>query len=650
MGYEPRNGAAAATPAGAAPKAVLLAAGVGLALAVVVAFWFLLSPPAPREEPPGPAPAASDDPRLTYRGRYQNVHPSVGYVGDAACAKCHKPIANAFHRHPMARTLQPVGQREPMERFGASAHNPFEALGAHFRVERAGADLWHRVRWRGADGQPVAGLDLQVRYVLGSGARGRAYLLERDGYVSESPVSWFSHKKIWDSSPGFSAEEHGGRPITRECLFCHANRVTPREGYRNRYETPLLPLGSGIGCESCHGPGRRHVESGGADFTIVSPAHLEPSLREAVCQQCHLKGAARVTRPGRKPLDFRPGLPLEEFWTVFVHASAGPSRKTASHVEQMYQSLCFQRSSAKGKLGCISCHDPHRVIEPERRVGFYRHRCLKCHQEHGCSQPEAERRKQEPQDSCIACHMPRYKTLNLVHVADTDHTVVRHRDKMGADPYKPRGPRAGIDLVDFHRKGSGGQDKEGIRALGIALVTLAAEEEALAPVASQRAVELLERALEFFPEDAAVWESKAHALWMLRRPAEALASFQAALARGPERERSLVGAAQMSVVLGQGEAAVGYWRRAVKLNPWDPSYRQQMVDLLKGKGPSHELSEECRAWLKLDPGSAAARKAWVECLLGEGKKAEARAEFARLEALRPPNLPELRAWFKKHLP
>src|SRR5262244_1139751 len=41
------------------------------------------------------------DPRLTYAGPFQNIHPSVRYVGDAECARCHKKESESFHRHPM---------------------------------------------------------------------------------------------------------------------------------------------------------------------------------------------------------------------------------------------------------------------------------------------------------------------------------------------------------------------------------------------------------------------------------------------------------------------------------------------------------------------------------------------------------------------
>ena len=87
----------------------------------------------------------------------------------------------------------------------------------------------------------------------------------------------------------------------------------------NRYEPPIF-RGHAIGCERCHGPGELHSRRqdlvDGRDLTIVNPRHLEPALRLAVCEQCHLLGDERVDRLGRGTFDYRPGLPITAFFAV----------------------------------------------------------------------------------------------------------------------------------------------------------------------------------------------------------------------------------------------------------------------------------------------------------------------------------------------
>src|SRR5262249_45080801 len=133
------------------------------------------------------------------------------------------------------------------------------------------------------------------------------------------------------------------------------------------------------------------------------------------------------------------------------------------------------------------------------------------------------------------------------------------------------------------------------------------------------------------------------------RSAEASAAFEALLARAPTRELALVGAASTAETVGKTDAALGYWRRAIAINPWVPDYRRSFALLLVKKEAWRQDRQACEAWLRLDPLSAEARTTRVLCSLATGDKAEARAEFARLESLAPPNLRELQIRFEKRL-
>src|SRR5438477_5579787 len=94
-------------PAGIRTVALVVFALIALAVAAhwVTRTWWQ------RAEPP---PLA--DPRLTYDTLFQNVRPEVNYVGDAACAECHKDYAAAYRRHPMGQAFAPVSSASPLER------------------------------------------------------------------------------------------------------------------------------------------------------------------------------------------------------------------------------------------------------------------------------------------------------------------------------------------------------------------------------------------------------------------------------------------------------------------------------------------------------------------------------------------------------
>ena len=160
----------------------------------------------------------------------------------------------------------------------------------------------------------------------------------------------------------------------------------------------------------------------GKDLTIVNAADLEPvALRENVCEQCHFQGRERFELPGRSMFDYRPGLPLEEFLQI-SSARIDPTLRDVAvgHVEQIRQSRCYRDS--RGKLGCISCHDPYRLPEPARGsriIGVAAWNVTPLADATCLATPGCRRVRK----TTAACHMPRMRTTNIAHTALTNHTI-----------------------------------------------------------------------------------------------------------------------------------------------------------------------------------------------------------------------------------
>jgi Tetratricopeptide repeat/Cytochrome c554 and c-prime len=596
------------------------------------------------------------DPRLTFATPYRNVRPEVPYAGDDACAECHAGQVNDYRQHPMGRSLAPVARVVAAQRGDEGAGNPFEADGFRYRVDRDGERLVHRQISLGPDGQVLADVRAEVAYVVGSGERAHSYLIDRDGYLFQSPISWFAQRQTWDLSPGYAERRLGfGRAIRPECLFCHANRAEAVPDTVNHYREPVFQ-GLAIGCERCHGPGGLHVarrrkgEGGGVpDYDVVNPARLEPSLREAVCQQCHLQGASRVVRRGRDLYDYRPGLPLHLFWAVFVRGPESQEQQLVGHVEQMHQSRCFLQTRGPGQLGCTSCHDPHAVPPAGGKVAFFRDRCLKCHEDHGCSLPPARRRETNPEDSCIACHMPRHASADVTHVATTDHRVVRRTDAAAA-PAGPRVLRPGESpLVHFHADLADPHDPEAGRDLGLALVELAQDPSPVQRQLAETALGLLDEAVRRGPEDVPAWEGRGRALHLLGRDRDALACAEKALARAPGREPSLAGAAVYAESLGQRDASLASWGRALAVNPLSAEYRFRRAQLLSEAGDWPGALADCDEVLRGDPANVEMRLLRVSYYVQAGDRARARAEFETVLALHPRQPEAVQRWFAEKM-
>src|SRR5260370_32593522 len=154
----------------------------------------------------------------------------------------------------MGRGMARAGKDAAIEELGPEAHNPFEKNDYHYRVEKRGEKVYHIEERRDEAGKVVAATECEAAYAVGSGTRGKSYLVRRGDFLFQSPISWFSEKKIWDLSPGFAPDLHFNRPVGARCLVCHSNFADAVDGPLNRYREPIFH-GYAIGCERCHGPG-----------------------------------------------------------------------------------------------------------------------------------------------------------------------------------------------------------------------------------------------------------------------------------------------------------------------------------------------------------------------------------------------------------
>jgi hypothetical protein len=385
--------------------------------------------------------------------RFLNVGPDARFIGSRACAECHQRNHQSYLLTEHSRALSDLDLKaEPAD--GAFVH---KRTGRSYRVHRRDGEFRHEEVLRFADGREIGRSDVPMRYLVGSGHFARTYLAETDGFLHESPITWYTAKKSWAMSPGYDTGFWGfERPVVVGCLACHAGRVEAVPGTVQRIVLHELA----IGCESCHGPGSLHQELRGTgrviaadeDLTIVNPGKLSRPLQEAICAACHLNGPALVPLRGRQRTDFRPGRPLTDYRIDYRFDADNEHMTVVGHIEQLRRSACYQKSE---ELTCTTCHDLHARKRPEDMVAFYRQKCLDCHGTQACGLTITERVKQEPRDHCVACHMPRGDT-DIPHVSFTHHRIGRHRAAERSTPEQapelvPTDDVARIPAIDRQR-------------------------------------------------------------------------------------------------------------------------------------------------------------------------------------------------------
>jgi hypothetical protein len=459
------------------------------------------------------------------------------YMGNRTCRSCHREIYESYSRTAMGQTSGPA--------FSSLIEGTYrhERSGVEYRVYAEGERAYLAYE---RPGDPGMRGRQELEDFVGSNTRGRTFLFRIEGLLYQSPINYYAEKKGWDMSPGYQSlqEMELNHPVPPSCLFCHASRVqVPTPGAPNRYAgAPFLQ--PGVGCERCHGPGEDHVSGRGA---LVNPANLRGERRDSVCVQCHLEGQARVDRPGRTLEMYRPGDVLSDDVSTFVYEdSAKGALGAVSQVEALARSRCYQRSG--DRMSCIVCHDPHTPTPPERRVAYYRDKCLLCHQ------PSFAERHQGGSPDCIGCHMPRGNSADIRHTEVTDHRIRR----------RPGQPDSGLPALPQPRLVPFGTTRNEPRDLGLAYAEVALRGNAYA---SQEALRLLQLAVTRYPEDEEVLARLGFLYQQLGQAGRAQQMYERALKVDPEKA---VAASNLGVIYasrGNLRTALPLWDRVFAENP-----------------------------------------------------------------------------------
>lgn len=371
--------------------------------------------------------------------QYYNAAPGVRYVGSKVCASCHAGIYQRYRKTAMGRSMALPDDTSELK-IPAAPVTVYEGkFHRYYKIWRNGSALLQSEYEIGADGRDIFRDTQNIAYRVGAGENGVSYFVRKGNYLFEAPLSYYTQLHSWALSPGYSLGDYGfHRPVLAGCAVCHSGRSHPAPNRPGLYQDPAFTELS-IGCENCHGPGQLHVEErmrgaalkGAVDRSIVNPANLPGWLADNVCMMCHQLGDARILRPGKTYLDFRPGLPLDQTVAIFAvpfTPASPPQTPLLQHEALMRLSKCYRESG--GKLKCITCHDPHYEPSKAEAAGYYRKKCLLCHTEESCSLPLAQREKKSTHnnfpDNCIACHMPRQTLQRISHSALTNHRIVAY--------------------------------------------------------------------------------------------------------------------------------------------------------------------------------------------------------------------------------
>jgi tetratricopeptide (TPR) repeat protein len=543
--------------------------------------------------------------------------PVNSYVDARICAGCHSQIAQQHLQTGMGRSLFRPKPANTIEDYTKNNEYYHPLSDTHYSmIVRDGA--YYQRRWQiGFGGKETNVEDSKIDYVLGSGNHARSYLHRTPrGTLIELPLGWYSEKGgYWAMSPGFDSRHPATRRlVSYECIFCHDGYPRIPAGHDAPGSEPVFSgdLPEGIDCQRCHGPGGNHVREQ-TRASIVNPARLSPKLRMDLCMQCHLEPTSTaipslIRRFNRGPFSFIAGEPLSAFLLAFDHAPGTQHDDkfeiVGSSAYRLRQSRCYRES--KDVLTCDTCHNPHRVALK------YTEACRQCH---ATAVDGLVSRGAHPAGAdCVACHMPKRRTDDVVHVAMTDHLIQRRppsRDLLAelaerhpteaeeyrgeVVPYFPSTPplyralaqvlmknNLGAGVIELARLVALQQPREAEWHLQLGDAWLANRDPLKAIAAYERATQLrpqsaralrslatasrsadvLQRAIRIAPSDAASWYQSA----ML---AGSIEKMEKAIALDPDLPGAYTTLAGFEAAAGQRDQAEAALREALRIDPYD---------------------------------------------------------------------------------
>jgi DmsE family decaheme c-type cytochrome len=204
----------------------------------------------------------------------------------------------------------------------------------------------------------------------------------------------------WNSGPVDAAGKDDQQPSTAQkpeavssagfvgsetCNTCHAD-LSKKFASNPHAKLALMHGGKGVTCESCHGPGQAHVESGGDVTKIFQFSKATPKMVDDRCLSCHMGTHANFDRS--------------------AHGAAGVGC-TSCHSNHSFQSEPHLLKVAEPKL-CYTCHTDVKASFSQpfhHKVNEGILLCSDCHNPHGTLQDKLLKASADQNVVCTKCHV-----------------------------------------------------------------------------------------------------------------------------------------------------------------------------------------------------------------------------------------------------
>lgn len=421
---------------------------------------------------------------------YQQIY-TADYVGSQVCGSCHTINHAQWEVSPHHKITQSPGSESVVGDFNNGQWflpkkdrlGEYDSLPAIKTYQREG-DYFMALRRPNSDQY----VPFKVDRVVGYQYRQTYLTKETNGVLRRLPVQWSVSRNdflaYWNEQEKsiHSVEDlwEQMKPLNSAwnlyCARCHTTNLDIVGKDRAHTRADVAWTEPGVGCETCHGPGRKHINYMGGKPTnrlmsfanqllndktapyIMNASRLEKGVALSVCARCHGSDIMR------KRMDiyrtYEPGFDkhgrYNDLSQYFTEAKLKPG-SNAPTVEvwidgrpkglgTLFRSFADSRHYEQTDMRCYSCHNAHdnkREAAPGLKSASEQSNqfCLNCHSAIAQSLPEHTRHTKGQSGSfCYDCHMPK----NIANAVAGDVHFVRSHN-MGTIPNPYLSLRYGVD-------------------------------------------------------------------------------------------------------------------------------------------------------------------------------------------------------------
>jgi DmsE family decaheme c-type cytochrome len=237
--------------------------------------------------------------------------------------------------------------------------------------------------------------------------------------VQTAQISASAAARRTPQPPTAAAGDYVGEDTCLGCHDDHAYKGTVH-GLAFKDRTPA----ANRGCESCHGPGKAHAESG--DATLIRRfTAMTPSAGSDVCTTCHNR-ASHALWDGSQHDQRNLGCTT----CHSIHSPKGPPQLKAKNQIEL----------------CATCHRSvtnrqHRFNHMPVREGLLT--CSSCHNVHGSTNVRLLRAGTTVDESCTSCHADKRGPYLWEHAPVSESCVTCH------DPHGTNNDRMLVSKLPF---------------------------------------------------------------------------------------------------------------------------------------------------------------------------------------------------------